>query len=279
MDQQLVRQITEFVFARPRTVQEIAHLIQKNWRTADRYVAHIASETGTIATRTFRGGTRGALKVVYANALPSKGSAYQERLLQEIVQGRRKENFSPFDIYQFVSPEKRNSFLETNEQSKKCVNDFNSMLQNAKRQILFFSGNMSWMEGAKMRKQLEKLARDKISMKVLTRIDITSKKKVEQMLAFNQHAGWDAVEIRHCEQPLRAVLIDDSLVSIKEVLSPEHYKPGELKHKTFIFYKVKDQEWISWMQKVFWHLFRQSVDAKMRLTTMTSIKDNNMRNL
>src|SRR3989344_1562616 len=95
--------ILQAIQQKPRTVQEIAQVIAKNWRTADRYVEIIAEETGLIATSVFREGSRGSLKVVYWNALEkAKGSAYQERLLQKIVQGRRKEDFSPLDIYKFV---------------------------------------------------------------------------------------------------------------------------------------------------------------------------------
>ena len=37
----------------------------KNWRTADRYVDEIEKSFGTLSTRVFRGGTRGALKIVF----------------------------------------------------------------------------------------------------------------------------------------------------------------------------------------------------------------------
>ncbi|MBI4141804.1 hypothetical protein HY484_02695, partial [Candidatus Woesearchaeota archaeon] len=93
--------ILDFVRQKPRTVQEIRHLLQKNWRTADRYVDTISQETGLISTRTFREGSRGALKIVFWNSIDTaKGSAYQERLLQRILHGKHKEDFSPFDIYQ-----------------------------------------------------------------------------------------------------------------------------------------------------------------------------------
>jgi hypothetical protein len=60
LDRQLIKRIEDFVRTRPRTVDEIAKLLGKNWRTAASYVDRIAQEQGTIATHTFRGGTRGA---------------------------------------------------------------------------------------------------------------------------------------------------------------------------------------------------------------------------
>ena len=38
---ELIKKIEEFVYSKPRSVQEIAQLIGKNWRTADRYISEI----------------------------------------------------------------------------------------------------------------------------------------------------------------------------------------------------------------------------------------------
>jgi hypothetical protein len=272
LDKAVTDRILDFVRQKPRTVQEVAALLERNWRTADRYADQLAAETGLIATRTFREGTRGALKVVFWNALDrAKGSAHQERLVQKILAGRLKEDFSPFDIYQFVAPQKREALLEHMEFSGKYGMKFDELLGRTRRQLLIFSGNLSWMEyGPRMLETLTKLAKDKVSIKVLTRVDVTSQKNTEAALALNHRVGWDAVEVRHCEQPLRAVIIDDELLSIKEVLSPEQYR--ELEKKTFIFYRIRDPEWIGWAQKVFWHLWGQSVDARDRLTALESIR-------
>lgn len=263
--------ILRLIQQKPRTVQEIAETIGKNWRTADRYVELIAQETGLIATRIFREGSRGALKVVYWNALErAKGSAYQERLLQKIIQGKRKEDFSPLDIYQFVDPENRKAFAETTEFSQQQQIRFDYLLSQAQQQILFFSGNLSWVElGPNIHKALEDLAKRKIRIKVLTRVDITSQKNTEEMLSLNQRAGWDVVEIRHCEQPLRAIIVDDRFVSLKEVMSPLYCR--ELKEKTFLFYVIQENEWINWMQKVFWNLWGQSIDSGERLKALDSV--------
>jgi len=264
--------ILDFVRQRPRTVQEIAALIEKNWRTAERYVERIATETGLIATRTFREGTRGALKIVFWNALDSsKGSAYQERLLAEILHAKRKEEFSPLDVYQFVPENKREAYLEKTEFSKHPAIRFDKLILEARHQVLFLSGNLSWMElGASMDKAMLELGKRGVDVKVLTRVDITSEKNTKAMLAINQRIGKDIVQIRHCEQPLRAIIIDDLFVSMKEVLSPLQHR--ELKEKKYIFYIIKDPDWISWMQKVFWHLWERSIDAETRLSTLKTLK-------
>ena len=87
LDKKTIKKINDFVFSKPRTIQEIAELIGKNWRTADSYVNKIAEE-GTIAVRTFRGGTKGALKIVYWNINPVQISSFQERLMKQIEAGR-----------------------------------------------------------------------------------------------------------------------------------------------------------------------------------------------
>ena len=61
----IIQKINEFVYAKPRSVDEIAKLINVNWRTANRYVEKIAVEEGTISAKVFREGTPGALKVVF----------------------------------------------------------------------------------------------------------------------------------------------------------------------------------------------------------------------
>jgi len=276
MNKELIDKIIEFVSSKPRAIQEVALLIKKNWRTADRYIKNIATETGLIDVRTFREGTRGALKVVYANVLPIKGSACQEKLFQKILHGKKKDDFSPFDIYQFVSNEKRKGFLEKKEYSMHPDIKYDQLLRKANHQILFFSGNMSWVELGPdniILKQIEELAKKKISIKILTRVNITSRKNTEKILAINHRVGWDAIEIRHAEQPLRAIIIDDKLANLKEVLTPDIYRPYELKQRIFMFYLIEDPQWITWLQRVFWHIFNQSIDAQSRLSALDSALD------
>lgn len=265
-----INKINDYVRIKPRTVQEIAVLIKKNWRTADRYIDVISKETGLIDVRTFREGSRGALKVVFWRSLESsKGSAYQEKLLHEILNGRRKEDFSPFDIYQFVDKEKRKAFLETKEVPKKEEIKISGILKNVKKQVLFFSGNLSWVELEEQTYRIiENLAKKKISLKILTKIDITSINVAEKLIAINQRCGWDAIEIRHCMQPLRAMIIDDDIASLKEVFGPQYYRKKELSKKMFIFYLIKDTEWIYWLQKVFWHLWGRSIKSEDRISAM-----------
>lgn len=109
LTKETVAKINEFVYARPRTIQEIAKFIGVNWRTANRYVEKISKEEGTLSSKVFREGTPGALKVVFWNNIEKlHASEVQERLFKHIESGREKEDFSPSEIFQFVDKNKKN---------------------------------------------------------------------------------------------------------------------------------------------------------------------------
>jgi hypothetical protein len=91
------------------------------------------------------------------------------------------------------------------------------------------------------------------------------------MLAINKRVGWDAIEIRHCYQPLRATITDNEVAVLREILNPEIYQKGELKEKLYVLYYIYDKDWIEWMQRIFWHLFRSAIDAKKRMEELKLI--------
>ncbi|MBN2459004.1 hypothetical protein JXB28_01865 [Candidatus Woesearchaeota archaeon] len=278
LNKDIEKKITEFVYIRPRTIQEIAFLIQKNWRTADSYVEKIGTETGAIGTRTFRGGTRGALKIVYWNNTEKiHSSQFQERLFKQIESAKGKEDFSPLDIYQYVDANKKKAFSEVvEEESVATKQNLAALFAKAESQILYFAGNMSFLEMKEKKKNIlehiEEAARRGVSFKVLARIDITSLENFKRIMAINHKIGREAIEIRHASQPLRGFIIDDKEIRLKEEKNPRDYKKSELKHKTRIFYEVYDEEWVGWLQKVFWNIFRTSIDAKQRIKDLEAVQ-------
>ena len=95
-----IKKIEDFVRVKPRSIQEIANHINKNWRTADRYIEEIQKNFGTLETRVFREGTRGALKIVYwASVEKISNTVFQEQLESTIMTFQKKESFKPFDIF------------------------------------------------------------------------------------------------------------------------------------------------------------------------------------
>ena len=279
LNPEFIKKINESVYSKPRTIQEISLLLNVNWRTADNYVEKIAKELGTLSVRTFREGTRGALKIVFWNNIERMHvSEAQERLFRLIESGRKKEDYSPSEIFQYVDTKARRlKILNMAEYGlEENFNDFANLLKSAKSQILFFSGNMTFSNreahDIKIQNILEDLAKQKITSKVLTRVELAGLKNVQNALAINQRIGWNALEIRHCFQPLRTTIIDNDVAVFKEILDPKDFAEGELKEKTYLLYYIYDPDWISWLQKVFWHLFRPAVDAKTRITMLEPFK-------
>lgn len=271
---ELAKKINDFVFLKPRTVDEISQHIKKNWRTANRYVERIAEQQGTLAIRVFREGTRGALKVVYwANIEQIHNSAFQEELFNKIKANKKKEDFSAFDIYQHVQAKKKSAFLEEQEdESKLGINkDLPRMLSSTEKQLLIFSGNLSWANlihgDVNIYKILEELGKRNVSIKIVTRVNVGDLDNIKKFLALNNNLKKEFIEIRHCEQPLRALIIDKKLARLKEIKYPYKNRKG-----MFIFYNIYDKEWVEWLQKVFWNLFTSAAPAEKRMQEIETIQ-------
>lgn len=278
LDNPTIKRIKDFVKAQPRTIQEISHHLDTSWLTADRYVQKICEVDSDLGIRTFRGGTRGALKIVFwrSTDAPSQSSA-QERLWKMIMSGRKKTDFSPFDFYQFVDPKQRMAFSQVQSSEwAQASEHVDELFSQARKQILIFSGNLSWanldIDGKPFIELVEELARKGIAFKIVSRVDIATRSNMEKVLSINKRIGKDLIDIRHTEQPLRGFVVDDVAMQFKEVKDPQDYRQGELSKKTFIFYQIKDPDWVHWMQGVFTGLFRDSISAKDRLDSLASIR-------
>ncbi len=276
LNTEIVKKIEDFVYAKPRSVQEIATHINKNWRTADRYLDSIEKEFGTISTRVFREGTRGALKIAFFSAVEKvSSSVFQQDLERQILQGRKKEDFSAFDIFQSVSDKNKKASVEMGKtEDETNVEDLVDFLLQAKKQVAIFSGNLSFIN-LKYKKEtiwdiIESLAKDGVSIKIICRVDIAGKENIEKMLSLNFKHGKDLVEIRSREQPLRAILVDNKLLRIKEINEPTG-KAHELNKKIFVFYTIKDKEWSEWLGRIFWKMFSSSIMANKRLEEIKKV--------
>ena len=276
LDTKTADKIKEFVRVKPRTIQEIAQLLNKNWRTANSYVEKITKETGEICFRVFRGGTPGSVKIVYWNNLERiSHSQAQERLFRQIEISQKKEDFSPFDIYQYVDDKKKSSFLEN--QTRDHVNvkqDLVGALRSAKKQVLFFSGDLTWanifQEKTKIIDVLKELGEKGVDLKFLADVSIFSVDNVEKLKSLNTIIGKNIVEIKHCKQPLRAFIVDNKVMKFKEIKNPKYSsKKGK---KAYIFYEIYDTEWIEWMQRTFWSLFRTGIPDSKRIKELKTIK-------
>lgn len=277
LDQKTRKQLCDYVNEKPRTVDEIAKLLGKNWRTADRYVQQIEEEDGCITSRTFREGTRGALKIVYwKNTARIHSQPFQERLCKQIEAGRNKDDFDPFELYQYVDEGKKTAYAEVFDKNALKVNKyFPYFLRKARQELYVFSGNLSWVnmehEGEKMIDVLEELVEKGVVVKILTKVDLSSMENIKRVLELNNKLGKEAIELRHCRQPLRGFIVDDKLARFKEEKVTDRYKQGELKGDTLLNFEIADEEWVNWLKKVFYKFFRESIDAGKRLEQIEKI--------
>jgi len=277
LDNNVVNIIESFVYSKPRTVQEIAQHIDKNWRTADRYVDEIEKSYGTISTRVFRGGTRGALKIVFWSSVEKiRGTVFQDKLEQQILFARAKEQFSAFDIYQYVNDKDKKAILEkTSIKEELDDNGIIDFVLQAKKQLLIFSGNMSFInmysKKTTMIKALDSLIAKGVIIKILCRVDLVGKQNIEKMLELNFKHGKELVEIRHQEQPLRAFVVDNTMLRIREIKEPTG-KIHELDKRITIYYELHDKEWSAWIGKLFWKMFSNSIDANKRIIELNKLK-------
>ena len=140
-----------------------------------------------------------------------------------------------------------------------------------------FSGNLSWVRRTEAAGNVSDALLDAIkrgvTIKVMSRVDIASLKNVELVNSINRQAGFDAIELRHLYQPVRAFIVDDTLLRIKEEKTVKRYEKGELKDDLVIFYTITDANWVSWMKKVFWNLFNQALPVNERIKQLEEIEN------
>src|SRR3990167_3425840 len=252
LDSETIKKIEDFVYQKPRSIQEVSEHLGKNWRTVDRYIEEIGKSFGTISVRVFREGTRGALKVVYWSSVEKiSHTIFQEKLEEEILKARKKEDFSAFDIFQHVDSKKKKVTVEEREGDN--LSELKKRFLTAQKQIFIFSGNLSFIN-LKNKKivildVLEELVKKGVSIKVICRVNLDGVKNIEKLLSLNFKYGKEMIEIRHSEQPLRAIIYDEELATLKEVKEPTG-KIHELNKKIFIYYGIKDKEWIKWLKRI-----------------------------
>jgi len=274
---EVVKRIESFVQEQPRSIDEIAKLLKKNWRTADRYVKEIAAEHSTLSIKVFREGSRGALKVVYYSSMDQfRGTVFQEALEHDILAGKKKDDFSEFDIYQHVPEGRKKASVESAENVNSTdFTELADIIRDTKKELLIFSGNMSFInlknKNVSIYTEFDKLVKRGVRINAVCNIDLAGKANVEKMLSLNFRNGKQMIEVRHREQPLRGMISDTKIIRIKEVKEPTG-KIHELNKRIFIFYTIRDNDWAKWLSRVFWKMFSTSVEAKKRIDELKKLE-------
>jgi hypothetical protein len=274
-----IKLVIEFVKKEPRTVQDISKLIKRSWVTTDTYLQQIKERTGLIDIKTFRKGTQAALKIVFYSAAENVPSdEIREHLFHKIRFGRRKEDFDFMEIFQFIDESKKKSFIEEYDvESKSEEQNIASLFQQCTSQLYVFSGNLSFInmteKNVKIMNMIEDMLKRKVLIKILCRVNVASMSNIQKIQEFMIKYP-KLIEIHHSYQPLRGFIIDDKIARFKDEEYLSLYKKGELRKNARIFYEFYDSEWIGWLIKVFWALFRSSLDFNKRLKEIETIFQN-----
>ena len=187
-------------------------------------------------------------------------------------------DFSPSELYQYVDQKKKFAKIMTPKEwsSKENFEKISDLLSSAKSQLFFFSGNLTFSNigwhDKKIHQIMEELAENNIPSKILTRVELPGIENIKNILAINDRIGKQMIEVRHCFQPLRGSVIDNQVAYFKEMKDPKDYVDEELVKKIIIQYYIYDKDWLEWLQKVFWNLFRVSIPAEKRVKDLEAIK-------
>lgn len=269
-----IKKIVDFVKKEPCTIQDIAKHIGRAWMTANSYVEQIAERTGQLQVKTFRAGTQGALKLVYYTYEASiRHDDVHKALFYQIKNGRQKKDFDFMEIFQFVPETKKRSFIEQYKKAHMSYNqDIVSFLKQAQTNLYCFSGIMSFINitesSTTVLDAMEDLLERGVHIKILSRINLASTENLQKLQPLMKKYP-NQIEIKHCYQPLRGFVIDDKAARFKDEEFVSNVTKAKV--KTRIFYEVNDKEWITWLQKVFYNLFRPSIDHSRRLKEIQKI--------
>ena len=222
------------------------------------------------------------MKIVYWNSIEEiHSTSFQGEIYDKLMQSMRKSDFSPFDIYQYVPKKKKKVYVEDVSQIDPEIQiseeqDLVGFLRQATKQIIIFSGNLSWINAiqgkTKIIEVLKELSQRNVSIKIVARVSMIGADNTKKLLNINKEPGRDMIEIRHRYQPLRAIIIDNKIVKLREIREPAYYDLGELKKPVEIFYEIYDRDWIEWLQKIFWKMFSTAMPAEKRIKEIEIIQ-------
>ena len=267
LTQEDTEQIVRFAKKEPCTINDIAQLLGRSWVTADSYVNQVAERTGLVSIKVFRKGSHGALKLVYYNYSESlSGEGIREELYEQIRSARGKEGFNFFEVFQFA-PKKRSKAYSV-KAGNVSQDRLGQLFARAEGAVYCFSGNLSFLD-KKGILLLEKLLKRKVRVKILCRVDAATLNALSSLARLLKNFP-DYLEIRHCYQPLRGFIIDDAFCRFKNDELP--HREGELEKNMRIYYELSDEEWIGWLQQVFWALWRTSLDQKERVERFKQLR-------
>lgn len=279
LTEDITEKIKELVYSHPHTINDIAIKIEKNWRTADRYIEEIAQKTGLIKVITFRQGTKGALKIVYWNNSDKIYSTdIQEELFKKIELAINKSDFSPFEIYQYVESEKRLGFYEEIKSEKNYnyrIEQLIPHIEQSETEILIFAGNLSFIHLNHNNKPIldyfKEAVKRNVTIKIISNLNLIDLENIEELLSLNLEFTHPKVEIKHEITPIRGYIFDEKITRFGEIIT-SNKKQNQMQSNIAIYYEITDSLWSSWVSKMFYQKFRKSIPSSKRIDNLRSLK-------
>src|SRR3989344_2525040 len=187
LNHDIKRKLLELIAQSPRSIQELAVELNKNWRTIDNYITKLVEE-GLISVKEFKKGSRVAFKIVYIQPdINYQISNVQKKILRQIESGKRSQDFSPLNIIQYIPQKEVTSYFNPAKlPTNKITEDLSLFLNQATNSLQMFSGDLSWVDLKSSKGSIldviEGLARDKVVIKIIARVDKSTKTRIEKLV-------------------------------------------------------------------------------------------------
>lgn len=268
--------ILSAVRSEPRTIAELARILSASWVTAQRYVGRMIDEGEPLGIKRLREGTRGGVNIVFRKAA-LESDPKRSLLAERIISGRHRVDFSPLDLLDLVPRDRWTADrIDRYSENDALVYDrIRADLERASDRIVIFSGNLSFAalerSGVSLRDVLEARAREGVRVSIVCRVELPGLAMIRDVLAINDAVGAEQVRMRVVSQPLRGTVIDGRSAVFTEHLEPSRYREGELSKDTALVYRLQDEDWIAWLEEVFWRLFRGAVAADRRIASLEQV--------
>ncbi len=269
-----IQKILEIVKKEPQTVFDISKKINRSWVTTEKYLHEIKEKTGLINLKTFREGSQGALKIVYSTSNEwSFDDEIRTNLAHQILHARQKKDFDFMDIFQFIKESEKSSYVQKGIKPRSRMNEPDNQ-HVAQKTAHVFSGNLSYLTNPHKGKTVVELMEEELEngahIRILTRVNTSTLQNIEKISnLLVKYPG--KLEIHHRYQPLRGVIIDEQYARFRGEEQEEDYREGELPVSERIYYEIHSPEWIAWLEKVFWQMWRSSIPFDQRIKEIQKI--------
>jgi hypothetical protein len=274
--------ITSLVSGEPMIVPELAERVQKMFkleidpRTMARWCEELESE-GFVKTKVLRE-MRSPVTLVYWNWGRDEQD-FLEKIKAKITAREHAEEFHPSEIYNAVKSGKKDE-----DHSYKSGGSLGSALEVASDEILFFGGDYSTTKS--FSKEFEEALMDKkrgLKFSGIARVERGNRQNFEFLTKLMERPELRGrLGIRHFEQALRGVIVDQRTVELVEVtplgktlIVWKDSTPRPKEEYEYTSYRIWDAKWVAALVRLFWGMYNNGINLNDRLNDLTEPEKKN----